>query len=59
MTNAQRRRLEELRLEREALSNPFDRIEFDNRRDALLPGLPIGLWLLAFSDDRFQKDSGL
>lgn len=41
----------ELRAERAELTNPFDRIAFDNQRDARLPGLPVGLWLLAFEDE--------
>jgi hypothetical protein len=47
LTAEQARAIELLHLERALLANPFDRIVFDNQHIAELPGLPVGLWLLA------------
>jgi hypothetical protein len=42
--------IERLHRERALLTSPIDRIVFDNQRVAALPGLPVGLWLLAYPE---------
>lgn len=52
LTADQKALMRRLRKERATLKNPVDRIVFDNRRVEGLPNLSVGLWLLAFSEER-------
>lgn len=51
--------IEELHAERARLANPIDRVVFDNARHQELPGLPVGLWLLAFPASEVVGDLGV